>query len=103
RLTATSQANAQALQNTDRSTVSDQAVILVRKAFSVTQAGLNDSVTVRLDYENRGSVNSGPVSISDTLNAAQLSYMAGGENWNGQAVDPATGSNDPAGIDYSVS
>lgn len=103
RLTATSQANAQALQNTDRSTVSDQAVILVRKAFSVTQAGLNDSVTVRLDYENRGSVNSGSVSISDTLNAAQLSYMAGGENWNGQAVDPATGSNDPAGIDYSVS
>ncbi len=102
-LSATSQGNAQVLQNTDRSTVSNQAVIVVRKAFSVTQVGLNDIVTVRLDYENRGSVATGPVNITDTLNAAQLSYVAGGENWNGQAVDPATGNNDPAGIDYSVS
>lgn len=102
-LKATSQATAQALQNTDQSTVSDQAVILVRKAFSVTQVGLSDIVTVRLDYENRSLVASGQVSISDTLTTAQLSYVAGGENWNGQAVNPATGSNDPAGIDYSVS
>lgn len=109
RLTATSQnlllsnPSVSALFNTDSSTVSNQAVILVRKAFSVTQVGLNDIVTVRLDYENRSLVASGQVSISDTLTTAQLSYEAGGENWNGQAVNPATGSNDPAGIDYSVS
>ncbi len=104
RLTATSQANAQALQNTDRSIVSNQAVILVRKAFSVTQAGFNDIVTVRLDYENRGATASGTVSISDVLLPAQLSYVNDNtENWNGQIVNPATGSNDPAGIDYSVS
>ena len=102
-LSATSQGNAQVLQNTDRSTVSNQAVIVVRKAFSQTQANFNDVVTVRLDYENRGSVATGPVNITDTLNAAQLSYVAGGENWNGQAVDPATGNNDPVGIDYSAS
>ena len=102
-LSATSQGNAQVLQNTDRSSVTNQAVILVRKAFSVTQVGLNDIVTVRLDYENRSLVASGQVSISDTLNTAQLSYVVGGENWNGQAVNPATGNNDPAGIDYSIS
>ncbi|RZA00687.1 MAG: hypothetical protein EOO68_11015, partial [Moraxellaceae bacterium] len=104
RLTATSVTNAQVLQNTDRSTVSNQSVILVRKAFSVTQVGLNDIVTVRLDYENRSSIASGQVSISDTLNAAQLSYVNDGtENWNGQLLNSASGSNDPAGIDYSVS
>ena len=102
-LSATSQGNAQVLQNTDRSSVTNQAVILVRKAFSQTQANFNDVVTVRLDYENRGLVATGPVSITDTLTAAQLSYVAGGENWNGQAVNPASGSNDPADIDYSVS
>ncbi len=102
-LNATSQGNAQVLQNTDRSTVTNQAVILIRKAFSQTQANFNDVVTVRLDYENRGSVATGSVNITDTLTAAQLSYVAGGENWNGQAVDPATGNNDPVGIDYSVS
>lgn len=103
-LSATSQGNAQVLQNTDRSSVTNQAVILVRKAFSVTQVGLNDIVTVRLDYENRSLVASGQVSISDTLNTAQLSYVNDGtENWNGQAVNPATGNNDPAGIDYSIS
>ena len=102
-LSATSQGNAQVLQNTDRSTVTNQAVILIRKAFSQTQANFNDVVTVRLDYENRGLVATGPVSITDTLTAAQLSYVAGGENWNGQAVNPASGSNDPADIDYSVS
>lgn len=110
RLTATSQnlllsnPSVSALFNTDRSTVSNQAVILVRKAFSVTQVGLNDIVTVRLDYENRSLVASGQVSISDTLTAAQLSYVNDGtENWNGQLVNPAVGSNDPAGIDYFVS
>ena len=100
-LTATSQTSSQNQQNTDRSTVSNQAVILVRKSFSVSTVNQNQIVTVRLDYENPGVVASGQVSISDTLNAAQLSYVNDGtENWNGQIVNPATGSNDPTGINY---
>lgn len=102
-LTATSQTNSQARLNTDRATVSNQAVIVVRKAFSVTQANLNDIVTVRLDYENTASVASGSVQLTDILLPAQLTYVNDGtENWNGQLVNPATGSNDPTGIDYSV-
>jgi hypothetical protein len=100
-LTATSQTSSQFQQNTDRSTVSNQAVILVRKSFSVSNVSQNQIVTVRLDYENPGSVASGAVSLGDTLNAAQLSYVNDGtENWNGQIVNPASGSNDPAGINY---
>lgn len=100
-LTATSQTSSLSQQNTDRSTVSNQAVILVRKSFSVSNVSQNQIVTVRLDYENPGIVASGQVSLSDTLNAAQLSYVNDGtENWNGQSVNPATGSNDPDGINY---
>lgn len=100
-LTATSQTTSTFQQNTDRSTISNQAVILVRKSFAVTTVNQNQIVTVRLDYENPGTVASGQVSISDTFDPAQLSYVNDGtENWNGQLVDPATGSNDPAGINY---
>ncbi|RYZ48687.1 MAG: DUF11 domain-containing protein, partial [Sphingobacteriales bacterium] len=102
-LTATSQTNSQAKLNTDRATVSNQAVILLRKSFSLTQANLNDIVTVRLDYENTSAVTSGAVQLTDILLPAQLSYVNDGtENWNGQLLNAATGSNDPAGIDYSV-
>ncbi len=101
-ITATSQTNNTITQfNTDRATVSNQAVILVRKSFSTTQVNQNQVVTVRLEYENKGGIASGAVQITDSLNAA-LSYAAGSENWNGTAVNPATGANDPAGIDYSV-
>ena len=101
RLTATSQTSSQNQQNTDISNVSNQAIILLRKSFSVTQVNQNQIVTVRFDYENQGAVASGEVSITDTLTAAQLSYVADGtENWNGQIVNPATGNNDPTGINY---
>lgn len=100
-LTASSQTSNQSQQNSDRSTISNQAVILLRKSFSVTSVKQNQIVTVRLDYENPGVVASGPVSLSDSLNPAQLSYLNDGtENWNGQLLNPATGSNDPAGINY---
>lgn len=100
-LTAISQTTLQSKQNIDRSTVSNQAVILVRKSFSVNTVNQNQIVTVRLDYENPGIVASGQVSISDTLDPAQLSYVSDGtENWNGQSVNPATGNNDPTGINY---
>ena len=101
-LTATSSANNQQVANTDMATVSNQSVILVRKSFSVTSANQNDTVMVRLEYQNTSSVASGPVLLTDTFNPAQLSYVAGGEDWNGVPVNPASGNNDPAGIDYQV-
>ncbi len=103
RLSATSTTNSQVANNTDTATISDKAVLILRKAFSVSSANLNDVITVRLDYENRGSIATGLVDLTDVLNSAQLVYQAGGENWNGLALNPATGSNDPAGINYSVS
>lgn len=86
--------------NTDIATVTDKSAILVRKSFSQSEVNQNDVVTVRLDYQNTGASASGQVDLTDVLDPAQLSYQAGAENWNGVAVDPASGSNDPAGINY---
>lgn len=86
--------------NTDIATVTDKSAILVRKSFSVSEVNQNDIVTVRLDYQNNGATASGVVDLTDVFDPAQLSYQAGGENWNGVAVNPASGANDPAGIDY---
>lgn len=102
RLSATSTTNSQVVNNTDTATLSDKAVVIVRKSFSVVNAALNDVVTVRLDYENRGSIATGQVDLTDILNTSQLLYQAGSETWNGLTVDPASGSNDPVGINYYV-
>lgn len=99
-LKAVSATNSNQVVNTDISTVTDKSAILVRKSFSVSDVSQNDVVSVRLDYQNNGASASGQVDLSDVFDPAQLSYQAGGENWNGVAVDPASGSNDPAGINY---
>lgn len=99
-LKAVSATNSNQMVNTDVASVSDKAAILVRKAFSVSDVVQNDIVTVRLDYQNNGASASGQVELTDVLDPTQLSYQAGSENWNGVAVNPASGSNDPAGINY---
>jgi uncharacterized repeat protein (TIGR01451 family) len=59
-------------------------------------------VTIRLDYQNLSNVATGSVTLTDTLDSS-LSYQSNsGENWNGTAVNPNMGSDDPAGINYSV-
>jgi hypothetical protein len=61
-----------------------------------------DVVTVRLDYQNLGSTATGSVTLTDTLDSSLVYQLNAGENWNGTTVNPSTGSNDPAGINYSV-
>lgn len=99
-LTATSTQQPSLTQNNiDTSRITDQAVLNLTKSFDKTTVVNGDIATVRLTYFNNGN-NSGVVNISDLLDTAQLTYVAGNENWNGQALNAATGSNDPTGINY---
>ena len=100
RLTATSTQQPSLTQNNiDTSRITDQAVLNLTKSFDKTTVVNNDITTVRLTYINHGN-SSGVVNISDVLDTTQLTYVAGGENWNGQALNAAPNNNDPAGINY---
>lgn len=99
-LTATSTQQVGLTQNNiDTSRITDQAVLNLTKSFDKTTVVNGDIATVRLTYFNNGN-NSGVVNISDQLDLTQLSYVTGSENWNGQALNSATGTNDPTGINY---
>ncbi|MGE8543379.1 MAG: hypothetical protein ACN6NS_03555 [Acinetobacter johnsonii] len=99
-LTATSTQQPSLTQNNiDTSRITDQAVLNLTKSFDKTSVVNGDIATVRLTYFNNGN-NSGVVNISDLLDTTQLTYVTGNENWNGQALNAATGSNDPTGINY---
>lgn len=99
-LTATSTQQPSLTQNNiDTSRITDQAVLNLTKSFDKTTVVSGDIATVRLTYFNNGN-NSGVVNISDLLDTTQLTYVTGNENWNGQALNSATGSNDPTGINY---
>lgn len=88
--------------NVDTATVSNQSVVIVRKKFSQTTVANGDVVTVRLDYQNLGSIATGSVTLTDVLDPNLVYQLNSGENWNGTTVNPSTGSNDPVGINYSV-
>ncbi|CAB1220249.1 hypothetical protein [Acinetobacter bouvetii] len=88
--------------NTDTATVTNQSALVVRKKFSQTTVANGDVVTVRLDYQNLGSTATGAVTLTDALDSSLVYQLNSGENWNGVTVNPSTGSNDPAGINYSV-
>lgn len=99
-LTATSTQQPSLTQNNiDTSRITDQAVLNLTKSFDKTTVVNGDIATVRLTYFNNGN-NSGVVNMSDLLDTTQLTYVTGNENWNGQALNSATGSNDPTGINY---
>ncbi len=99
-LTATSTLQPSLTQNNiDTSRITDQAVLSLTKSFDKTTVINGDIATVRLTYFNNGS-NSGVVNISDVLDTTQLEYVTGSENWNGQVLNSAPGSNDPTGINY---
>ncbi|MWC18243.1 DUF11 domain-containing protein [Acinetobacter johnsonii] len=100
RLTATSiQLPAAPLSNTDTSRITDQAALNLTKSFDKSTVVNGDIATVRLTYTNNGN-NSGVVNISDLLDTAQLTYLKGGENWNGQALNSDIAGSDPVGINY---
>jgi len=88
--------------NIDTATVTNQSALTVRKKFSQTSVANGDVITVRLDYQNLSSVATGVVTLTDTLDSSLVYQSNSGENWNGAAVNPNTGSNDPVGINYSV-
>lgn len=88
--------------NVDTATVTNQSALVVRKKFSQTSVANGDVVTVRLDYQNLGSTATGSVTLTDTLNSSLVYQLNAGENWNGTTVNPSAGSDDPAGINYSV-
>lgn len=88
--------------NIDTATVTNQSALTVRKKFSQTSVADGDVITVRLDYQNLSSVATGVVTLTDTLDSSLVYQSNSGENWNGAAVNPNTGSNDPVGINYSV-
>ncbi|ENX42012.1 DUF11 domain-containing protein [Acinetobacter sp. NIPH 2100] len=88
--------------NTDTATVTNQSALVVRKKFSQTTVANGDVVTVRLDYQNLGNTATGSVTLTDALDSSLVYQLNSGENWNGTTVNPSTGSNDPAGINYSV-
>lgn len=88
------------LSNNDSVIVSGNAVIRVRKAFSVAQAPNGSIVTVRLVYENLSSVSSGQVTITDDLSAGTLQYQSNTGTWSeGSTVTDAAGG-DSAGLNY---
>lgn len=87
--------NTLSLNNTDTVTLSNSAIVIVTKSFFVQ----NGTTYVRFDYANQSSMDSGQVILTDTL-PASLSYQSGKETWRGTALNPASGSNDPSGIDY---
>ena len=86
------------IMNIDTAYIKNQAVLSLSKAFNKTTVVNNDLATVRLTYINHGN-NSGVVNISDVLDD-ELTYVTGGENWNGQALNPESNNADPAGINY---
>lgn len=98
-LTATSQQGLPAQSNTDTVTISDKAVLSIRKAFDKSIVAINDEALVRLTYFNNGT-ESGEVDITDVLNTTELTYVSGSEVWNGQVLNSASGPNDPTGINY---
>jgi hypothetical protein len=100
-LSAKSSGNASlsTLSNNDSVVVSGNAVVLVRKSFSVTEAPTGTVVTVRLDYQNTSSTASGVVTLTDDLSANKLLYQTGTALWSGGTVtDAAAG--DASGINY---
>lgn len=88
--------------NIDTATVTNQSALTVRKRFSQTTVANGDVVTIRLDYQNLSNVATGSVTLTDTLDSSLIYQPSTGENWNGAVVNPDTGSNDPAGMNYSV-
>ena len=88
--------------NIDTATVTNQSALTVRKKFSQTSVADGDVVTIRLDYQNLSNVATGSVTLTDTLDSSLIYQPSTGENWNGAVVNPDTGSNDPVGINYSV-
>ncbi|MDV2467717.1 hypothetical protein QR674_01795 [Acinetobacter chinensis] len=101
KITATSaQSGVAAQSNTDTVTITDKAVLSIRKSFNKDIVVKDDEAIVRLTYQNMGT-ESGEVNITDVLNLAELTYVPGSEVWNGLKLNPANNAgDDQVGINY---
>ena len=88
------------LLNNDSLIISAQAVIKVRKSYSVSQAPSGTIVTIRLNYENTSAVVSGLVRITDVLTDPRLSYQVNSATWTGGATVTDAAAGDSAGLNY---
>lgn len=104
-VTDTNTPTATTLTNTDTTTVAS-SVIGVTKALSQTSGPSPNAgpITVTLSYTNSGTAPATNMQLVDALPAG-MTYIAGSGRWSvsgATAMNDATGANDPAGIDYSV-
>lgn len=90
----------QTLLNNDSLIISNQAVIKVRKSYSVSQAPSGTIVTVRLNYENTSAVTSGLVRITDVLTDTRLAYQSSTGTWSGGATVTDGPADDSPGLNY---
>ena len=88
--------------NADSVTVSNNAIISVRKSTSVDRGLPGTSTIYTIRYTNNSSVASGAVVLTDVLNS-NLTYTPNSGVWNIGGNQPLSDDGaDPAGIDYSV-
>lgn len=104
-LSATSVFNALETEtNTDTVNVTNNAVVNVTKAESVTTGGPGTAVTVTLTYTNTGNATATNVVIDDALPTG-MTYSSGSGRWSNSGTtiltDAADSGVDPAGINYS--
>jgi len=90
----------QVLVNNDSLIISDQAVIQVRKSYSVAQVPSGTVVTIRLSYENTSAVSSGLVRITDQLLDPRLLYQANTGAWSGGTTVTDAAGGDSVGLAY---
>jgi uncharacterized repeat protein (TIGR01451 family) len=97
--------------NVDTVTITNNAVMVVNKAFSLTAGpSPNTGLTVTLSYNNIGNSTATAVTLTDVIggpNAAPvydtsgMQYVAGSASWQGMALSDAPGG-DPAGINFAA-
>ncbi len=98
--------------NVDTVTITNNAIVVVSKAFSVSAGpSPNAGLTITLTYSNIGNSTATAVTLTDIIGAPHaapaydttgLQYVAGSGNWQGQALSDAPGG-DGTGINYTAS
>jgi uncharacterized repeat protein (TIGR01451 family) len=77
--------------NTDRTTVTNGAVLTLSKVASVSNGPVGTVITYTLNYSNTGNATANTVAITDILQPG-LDYVANSATWNGTALSDSNGS-----------
>lgn len=103
-LTATSTYDTSDVEvDTDTVNVTNEAVMQIQKAASVSSVSDNGEITYTLTYRNTGNAAADNVVIEDALDLSKVTYVANSGVWSGSAtaLTDATGET-ATGIDYTV-